>query len=73
MSISSQRLRSILQDALDRLSEIDDGGEESVPIAMVSNTYFLGDCSAFLGVSGYNGGYVNLDRINLEGEEEEGD
>ena len=70
MAISSEKLRRILQEALDRLDQIDDEGEENVKIETVSNTYFLGECYAFLGISGYDGGYVNLDHIEEEGEEE---
>ena len=50
-------LRSILESALENLEEFEDNQE----VHMVSNTYFLGGCHVFLGVSGYSGGYVNLD------------
>ena len=63
MTMSSHEIRKILQNALDQLDEIDDCGEEDIQIHAVTNTYFLGNCNSFLGISGYFGGYVNLDRI----------
>jgi hypothetical protein len=68
MTISSAKIRKILENALDRLDEIDDCGDKPVNIKAVTNTYFLGDCWAFLGLSGYDGGYVNLDRIEEDEE-----
>lgn len=67
MTISAQRLRTYLQRAIDRLDELD----EDAKVKMVTNTYFLGDCNVFLGISGYSGGYVNLDRIEEDAEDYE--
>ena len=64
MGISAKRLRRYLEDAITRLEDFDDDAE----IRMVSNTYFLGDCRTFLGISGYDGGYVNLDILEEEDE-----
>ena len=52
-----KELRKELEKALDRLDEYDD--EQKVDL--VTNTYFLGNCHVFLGISGFDGGYVNLD------------
>lgn len=51
-------LKRKLEQALNTLEDFDDNQK----IKMVSNTYFLGNsCRTFLGLSGYNGGYINLD------------
>lgn len=51
-------LRRKLEKALNVLEDYDDTDE----VKVVSNTYFLGnDCRVFLGLSGYDGGYINLD------------
>lgn len=60
-------LRAKLQRALNNLEDYDDDQE----VRMVSNTYFLGDCSFFLGISGYDGGYINLNDPVEEDEEED--
>ena len=53
-----ERLKQILSRALDVIEGFDDNQE----VKLVSNTYFLGDdCRHFLGISGYDGGYINLD------------
>ena len=64
MSIEAKKLRRILEDALEKLEPL----EDEDPVEMVSNTYFLGDCHYFLGISGFDGGYINLSRIHLEDE-----
>lgn len=53
-------LRELLQEKLDTLEQYEDDRE----IKMVSNTYFLGGCQYFLGVSGYDGGYINLSNLD---------
>lgn len=53
-----ERLKQILNRAIDVIEAFDDDQE----VKLVSNTYFLGDdCRHFLGISGYDGGYINLD------------
>ena len=64
--MKSSRIRRILQLTLDRLDAIDDCGKEDIDIKTVSNTYFLGSCNYFLGISGYDGGYINLDVLETE-------
>ena len=65
MTVKSLRMK--LQRFLNNLEGYDDDTE----VKMVSNTYFLGDCSYFLGVSGYDGGYINLEDPVDEDEEED--
>jgi len=59
MSIKVSKLKDILQTALNTLDELEDDQE----IRLVSNTYFLGNPNVFIGIAGYNGGYLNLDEI----------
>ena len=63
--MTAKKLREYLEDALERLNDLEDDEE----IRVVSNTYFLGDCRTFLGISGFDGGYINLDRIQTEEED----
>lgn len=59
-----EKLKQILEDALEILEQYEDTDE----VKMVSNTYFLGNPNYFLGVAGYNGGYIALDYLeeNIE-------
>lgn len=52
-----KELKRILNNALSTLKEYDDDRN----VKMVTNTYFLGSCWYFLGVSGCDGGYIDLD------------
>lgn len=62
-----KELRLKLERYLNKLEDYDDDDQ----IKMVTNTYFLGDdCRYFLGVSGYDGGYINLDNPVKEDEED---
>lgn len=63
------KLKQILQDQLDNLEQSDDNQE----IKMVSNTYFLGHPKYFLGIAGYDGGYISFDDPVEEDDEEEDD
>lgn len=67
MSIKVSRLKDILQTALNEL----DNYEDDQKISLVSNTYFLGHANYFIGISGYNGGYLDLNNIEVEDEEDE--
>ena len=40
---------------------LEENYDDNEIINIVSNTYFLGHCSCFLGIAGYNGGFINLD------------
>ena len=70
MSITVKDLKEKLQSVIDELEECYD---EDDKIRMVSNTYFLGNANMFLGIAGYNGGYINLSNIETEEDEEECD
>ena len=70
MSITVKDLKEKLQGVIDELEECYD---EDDKIRMVSNTYFLGNANMFLGIAGYNGGYINLSNIETEEDEEECD
>lgn len=59
MSIKVSKLKQTLQDALDSLEGLDDNQE----INLVSNTYFLHSARVFIGFSGYDGGYLDLNNI----------
>ena len=65
MTVKSLRMK------LNRFLNILEGYDDEAEVKMVSNTYFLGDCSYFLGVSGYDGGYINLEDPVDEDEDEE--
>ena len=62
-------LKELLEQTLETLENYDDEKE----IKLVSNTYFLGHPNYFLGVAGYNGGYLALDWLDetLENDDEE--
>ena len=64
-----RELRRVLNKVLDNLEDYEDEQE----VHMVSNTYFLGQAMYFLGISGYDGGYINLDNLEIEDEEDEED
>ena len=57
-----------MQGGIDELEECYDDDDK---IRMVSNTYFLGNANMFLGIAGYNGGYINLSNIETEDDDEE--
>lgn len=61
-------LKKILEEKLEILEELDEEAE----IKKVSNTYFLGHPKYFLGIAGsYDGGYINLDTLEEDSEEED--
>ena len=63
-----KKLKMILRSTLEDLEDYDDDQE----VKMVSNTYFLGSVRYFLGVSGYDGGYINLDNpVDEEDDDDE--
>lgn len=66
MSIAD--LKELLTEILDNLDEYEDNQEVDV----YENTYWLNGAKYFLGISGYNGGYINLSSP-LETEDEEED
>lgn len=67
-----KELKELLQDYVDTLENYDDEQE----IKQVSNTYFLQGTKYFLGIAGYDGGYIDLahlDEVILDLEDEEED
>lgn len=62
-----KKLKEILYTILDELEEIDEGEE----VKLYSNTYFMGYPYYFLGISGNNGGFINLDNPTNKGEEDD--
>ena len=56
-----------VKELKDLLSSILNNNE----IRKESNTYFLGNTEYFLGISGYNGGYIDLANIKIDKDEEE--
>ena len=69
--ITVKELKDRLNGVLDDLNDLDDDQE----IRLVSNTYFLGNSRMFLGLAGYNGGYLDLDCVfdSVEESEDEDD
>lgn len=53
------KLREKLRDVLHILDDY----PADADIDLVSNTYFIKGANYFIGISGYNGGYVSLDNI----------
>ena len=53
------KLKKVLQSTIDEL----DGYGDDQEVKMVSNTYFLGHPMYFLGVAGYDGGYISFDDL----------
>lgn len=70
MSITVKDLKEKLQSVIEDLEQNYDDEQK---IRMVSNTYFLGHPNMFLGIAGYDGGYINLSDIETEDDEEECD
>lgn len=68
MSIKVKELKEKLQSVIDDLEQNYDDEQK---IRMVSNTYFLGHPNMFLGIAGYDGGYINLSDIETEEDEDE--
>lgn len=62
-----KELKDLLSSILDNLDNYDDNDE----IRKETNTYFLNGAKYFLGISGYNGGYIDLSNIKIDEDEEE--
>ena len=61
------KLKRILRESLETLEQFEDDRE----VKMVSNTYFLRGAYHFLGIAGYDGGYIDLEDPVYEDEEDE--
>jgi hypothetical protein len=57
--ITVRNLKNKLENVLSQLDDLEDDQK----INLVSNTYFLGHPRLFLGIAGYEGGYLALDCI----------
>ena len=66
-SIKVKELKEKLQNAIDALEDLND--EDNIHLE--PNTYFLHGANDFLGISGYDGGYLDLDRIEEAVEDNE--
>ena len=62
-----RQLKRILKSLLEELENY----ENNQTVKMVSNTYFLGHPDYFLGVSGYDGGFISFDDPVEEDDEDE--
>lgn len=66
-NIKVKYLKEKLQNAIDALEDLND--EDNIHLE--PNTYFLHGANNFLGISGYDGGYLDLDRIEEAVEDED--
>lgn len=57
--ITVAKLKEKLQNVIDDLNELDDNEK----LSLESNTYFLNGSRFFVGISGYDGGYLDLDNV----------
>ena len=62
-----KELKDLLSSILDNLDNYDDNDE----VKKETNTYFLKGTKYFLGIAGYNGGYIDLANIKIDEDEEE--
>lgn len=58
-TISVAKLKEKLQNVIDDLNELDDDKK----LNLESNTYFLNGSRFFVGIAGYDGGYLDLDNV----------
>jgi len=56
------QLKGVLRDALEM---IEDEYEDGQTVNLESNTYFVNGAKYFLGVSGYDGGYCDLQNLKV--------
>lgn len=57
--ITVAKLKEKLQNVIDDLNELDDDEK----LSLESNTYFLNGSRFFVGITGYDGGYLDLDNV----------
>lgn len=55
-----------LKEILERALETLDCYEDEQEVRLASSTYHLGHPHAFLGIGGYDGGYISLDEYDIE-------
>lgn len=68
-TISVAKLKEKLQNVIDDLNELDDNEK----LSLESNTYFLNGSRFFVGIAGYDGGYLDLDNVTEHVEEDDDD
>ena len=66
-TISVAKLKEKLQDVINDLNELDDDKK----LNLESNTYFLNGSRFFVGIAGYDGGYLDLDNVTEHVEEDD--
>lgn len=66
-NIKVKYLKEKLERAMAALEDLEDEDK----IHLEPNTYFLHGANNFLGISGYDGGYLDLDRIEEAVEDDE--
>lgn len=57
--ITVAKLKEKLQNVINDLNELDDDEK----LSLESNTYFLNGSRFFVGIAGYDGGYLDLDDV----------
>lgn len=57
--ITVVKLKEKLQNVINDLNELDDDEK----LSLESNTYFLNGSRFFVGIAGYDGGYLDLDNV----------
>lgn len=68
-TISVAKLKEKLQSVINNLNELDDDKK----LNLESNTYFLNGSRFFVGIAGYDGGYLDLDNVAEHVEEDDDD
>ena len=68
-TISVAKLKEKLQSVINDLNELDDDKK----LSLESNTYFLSGSRFFVGIAGYDGGYLDLDNVTEHVEEDDDD
>lgn len=68
-TISVAKLKEKLQSVINDLNELDDDKK----LSLESNTYFLNGSRFFVGIAGYDGGYLDLDNVTEHVEEDDDD
>lgn len=68
-TISVAKLKEKLQSVINDLNELDDDKK----LNLESNTYFLNGSRFFVGIAGYDGGYLDLDNVAEHVEDDDDD
>ena len=68
-TISVEKLKNKLQSVIDDLDNLEDNQK----LNLESNTYFLNESRFFVGIAGYDGGYLDLDNVAEHVEDDDDD